>query len=55
MRCHFWGGFASFHWQCFGEYLRADSEHQVETIVWRASINQTRSNRYLCKHLPSEE
>jgi len=39
LRCHLWGGFASFHWLCFGEYLRADSEHQVENVVWRASSN----------------
>ena len=26
LRCHLWGGFASFHWLCFAEYLRADSE-----------------------------
>ena len=25
IRCHLWGGFASFHWECFGEYLRADT------------------------------
>jgi len=37
IRCHLWGGFASFHWQCFDEYLRADSEHLVENVVWRAS------------------
>ena len=24
---------------CFGEYLRADGEHQVESAVWRASSN----------------
>ena len=28
-----------FHWHCFGEYLRADSEQQVENVVWRASSN----------------
>lgn len=39
MRCHLWGGFASFHWNCFGEYLRADSERQVEKVVWKASSN----------------
>ena len=39
LRCHLWGGFASFHWACFGEYLRADSEHQVENVVWKASSN----------------
>jgi hypothetical protein len=33
------GRFASFHWNCFGEYLRADSEHQVEKVVWKASSN----------------
>jgi hypothetical protein len=31
------GGFASFHWRCFGEYLRTDSELQVENVVWKAS------------------
>ena len=39
MRCHLWGSFANFHWRCFGEYLRADSEQQVESIVWKASSN----------------
>jgi len=39
MRSHLWGGFASFHWRCFGEYLLADSEHQVEHVVWKASRN----------------
>ena len=37
MRCHLWGAFASFYWRCFGEYLRADSEQQVEKVVWKAS------------------
>jgi hypothetical protein len=37
VRCHLWGGFASFHWLCFGEYLHADSEQQVESVVWKAS------------------
>jgi len=41
VRCHLWGGFASFHWLCFGEYLHADSEHQVGNVVWRASSNQS--------------
>jgi hypothetical protein len=39
MRCHLWDGFASFHWRCFGEYLRADSEGQVEKVVWKAISN----------------
>jgi hypothetical protein len=39
LRCHLWGGFANFHWKCFGEYLRADSKQQVESVVWRASGN----------------
>ena len=39
LRCHLWGGFASFHWPCFGEYLRADSERHVENVVWKASSN----------------
>ena len=39
VRCHLWGGFASFHWRCFGEYLRTDSERQVENVVWKASSN----------------
>jgi hypothetical protein len=37
VRCHLWGGFASFHWCCFGEYLRANSERQVENDVWKSS------------------
>jgi hypothetical protein len=36
---HLWDGFASFHWLCFGEYLRAHSEQQVEHVVWKASSN----------------
>jgi hypothetical protein len=31
LKCHLWGGFATFHWRCFGEYLRAESEQQVES------------------------
>jgi len=42
LRCHLWGSFASFHWPCFGEYLRADSEHQVEKVVWKASSTTSR-------------
>jgi hypothetical protein len=38
IRCHLRGGFASFHWR-FREYLRADSEPQVESVVWKASSN----------------
>ncbi len=37
IRCHLWGGFAIFHWRCFGEYLRAESEEKVESVVWKAS------------------
>ena len=29
IKCHLWGGFAIFHWRCFGEYLRTESEQQV--------------------------
>lgn len=39
IKCHLWGGFAIFHWRCFGEYLRAESEEQVESAVWKASSN----------------
>ncbi len=39
VRCHLWGGFATFHWNCFGAYLRADTGQQVENVVWRASSN----------------
>lgn len=39
IRCHLWGGFATFHWRCFGEYLRAESEERVESAVWEASRN----------------
>jgi hypothetical protein len=45
MRCHLWGGFASFHWRCSGEYLRADSEQQVETVVWKAISNRDPSKQ----------
>ena len=30
------GRIAIFHWRCFGEYLRAESEQQVESVVWKA-------------------
>jgi hypothetical protein len=39
IKCHLWGGFAIFHWRCFGEYLRTESEQQVENAVWEASRN----------------
>jgi hypothetical protein len=39
IKCHLWGGFAIFHWKCFGGYLRAESEEQVENAVWKASSN----------------
>jgi hypothetical protein len=39
VRCHLRCGFASFHPECFREYLRADSEHQNESVVRRASSN----------------
>jgi hypothetical protein len=39
IKCHLWGGFAIFHWRCFGEYLRTESEQQVESAVWEASRN----------------
>jgi len=46
LRCHLWGGFASFHWPCFREYLQADSEEQVENVVWKArsSANAERAD-----------
>jgi hypothetical protein len=37
VRCHLWGAFASFHWRCFGNYLRSQGEPQVEETVWKAS------------------
>jgi hypothetical protein len=37
IRCHLWGGFAVFHWGCFGDYLRAGSQQRVESAVWEAS------------------
>ena len=24
IKCHLWGGFAIFHWRCFGEYLNRE-------------------------------
>ena len=36
IKCHFCGGLAIFHWRCFGEYLRAESEQRVERVVWEA-------------------
>jgi hypothetical protein len=37
VRCHLWGAFASFHWNCFSKYLRSESEPQVEDTVWKAT------------------
>jgi hypothetical protein len=34
-----------FHWRCFGEYLRAESEQQVESVVWKASSNASPQQR----------
>jgi len=45
VKCHLLGAFASFHWNCFGKYLRAESEPQVETAVWKASSVTNRINR----------
>jgi len=39
IKCHLCGGFAIFHWRCFGEYLRTESEQPVESAVWEASRN----------------
>jgi hypothetical protein len=39
IKCHLWGGFAIFHWRCSGEYLRTESDQQVEKAVWEASRN----------------
>ncbi len=43
VKCHLLSAFASFHWNCLGNYLRAESEPQVETNVWKAS-SVTKSN-----------
>jgi hypothetical protein len=32
IKCHLWGGFAIFHWRCFGEYLRAEAKN--ESNAW---------------------
>jgi hypothetical protein len=45
LKCHLWGGFAIFHWRCFGEYLRAESEQQVEGVVLKASSNASAHQR----------
>jgi hypothetical protein len=37
IRCHLWGAFATFHWKCFGSYLRAEGEPHVEDAAWKAS------------------
>ena len=39
IKCHLWGGFAFFRSRCFSEYLRTESEQQVESAVWEASRN----------------
>ncbi len=28
IKSHLWGGFAIFHWRCFGEYLRAKAKNK---------------------------
>jgi hypothetical protein len=30
LKARLWGGFAIFHWSCFGEFLRSGCEEQVE-------------------------
>jgi hypothetical protein len=40
IKAHLWGGFAIFHWSCFGEFLRSGSEEQSRAwsgkrTVWR--------------------
>jgi len=39
IEAHLCGGSGIFHWRCFGEYLRAESEEQVESVVWKVSSN----------------
>ena len=36
IKCHLWGGFAIFHWRCFG-IPAGRSEEQVECVVWSSS------------------
>ena len=37
IECPLWGGFPIFPWRCFGgEYLRTESEQQVDSVVWEA-------------------
>jgi len=43
VRCHLWGASATFHWRCFGSYLRTVSETQVENTTGKAS-SLTKSN-----------
>ncbi len=37
IKCHLWAAFGVFHWRCFSEYLREQSEEEVENLMWRAS------------------
>jgi len=37
IRCHLWGAFASFHWKCFGNYRRNETEPLVEDNIRKAS------------------
>ena len=37
LKAHLWGGFAIFHWRCFGEFLRSGYAEQVESAVWKAN------------------
>lgn len=39
IKCHLWAAFGAFHWRCFAEYLREQSEQKVETAIWLASHN----------------
>ncbi len=42
---HLWGGFAIFHWSCFGAFLRSGSEEQVENVVWKQTVWRRPINR----------
>jgi len=28
VKCHLWGAFATFHWPCFGRYLRVKASRR---------------------------
>jgi hypothetical protein len=43
IKCHLWGGFAIFHWRCFGEYL---GTHTRRLVLPRRVLSDERVSIY---------